>query len=95
MNDKHKHKIVPYKVFGLILAILLAFTFLSILLVKIELGDLAVAGALLFATAKTLLVFGYFMHLRFDKKIFTRMVIFVIAVLAILIFITFLDYIYR
>lgn len=90
-----KHKIVSYKTFFIILLILLVFTSLSILIAYMNLGNLSVAGALLLANAKAILVLAYFMHLRFDKKMFYRMVVFVLAVFTVLIFITFLDYFYR
>ena len=93
--SEEKHHIVSYKTYVLILLALLALTFASIGIVNIELGELTVAGALLFATIKSYLVLTYFMHLKYDKPYIKIMVGFVFAIFVVVIIITFLDYLYR
>ena len=93
--SEEKHHIVSYKTYVLILLALLALTFASIGIVNIELGELTVAGALLFATIKSCLVLTYFMHLKYDKPYIKIMVGFVFAIFVVVIIITFLDYLYR
>ena len=93
--SEEKHHIVSYKTYVIILLALLALTFASIGIVNIELGELTVAGALLFATIKSYLVLTYFMHLKYDKPYIKIMVGFVFAIFVVVIIITFLDYLYR
>lgn len=93
--DNHATHIVPYRTYIVILLALLTFTALSILITSYDLGPLAVSTALLFASLKTTLVLLYFMHLKFEQKIFGIMVAVVLIVFLIVIVITFLDYSYR
>ena len=93
-NDEKQH-IVPYKTFLLVLLALLAFTFISIGVTSYDLGPVTVLTALLLATFKTVLVLTYFMHLKWDVKMFGILVAAVLALIGVVIFITFLDYLFR
>jgi len=93
--EKEKHHIVPYKVYFYILIALLALTFMSIGITKINLGEYSVLGAMIFSTIKSVLVLAWFMHLKFDKPFLRLMVGFVAMVFLAVIFITFLDYYFR
>ncbi len=95
-NAEHQaHHIVPYKVYLIILSILLTFTAISVGATQLEFGGLTIAIALTLATIKSLLVLFYFMHLKFDDLILRIMVISVFIVLALVVVITLLDYNYR
>jgi len=89
------HHIVPYKAYFLILGILVILTGISVAVTQIDLGTLTIGIALLLATIKSSLVLIYFMHLKFENSFFTFMVIGVILLLGLVIFVTFLDYLYR
>ena len=93
--SEEKHHIVPYRVYLLVLIALIALTFGSIWITSIELGELTVAAALIFASVKSYLVLIYFMHLKYDKKYIRIMVGFVFAIFLVVIVITFLDYLFR
>ena len=93
-NDEKNH-IVPYRTFLLVLLALLAFTFISIGATSYNLGPVTVLIALLLATFKTILVLTYFMHLKWDVKMFGILVAAVLALIGVVIFITFLDYLFR
>ena len=93
--EQEKHHIVPYKTNVIILLTLVVLTFISVAVTSIELGALTVTIALLLASVKSVLVLTYFMHLKFDHKIFAIMVIGIFAIIFIVILITFLDYYYR
>ena len=93
--SNEKHHIVPYRVYVFVLLGLIAFTLLSIEITHIDLGSLTVAGAMVFAAVKSYLVLTWFMHLKYDKPYIVTMVIFVFAVFAVTIVVTFLDYLYR
>jgi len=93
--SEEKHHVVPYRVYVIILLALIALTFSSIEITRIELGAYTVAGALIFASIKSYLVLTYFMHLKYDKKYIVAMVVSVFALFLVVIIITFLDYLFR
>jgi len=95
MENNGKHHIVPYKTHITVLLGLIVLTALSVAVTSIELGPLTVTVALLFATAKALIVLIYFMHLKFDNIIYSIMVAFVMFSIISIIVITFLDYLFR
>ena len=94
MQNEKQH-IVPYYTYVLILAALLLFTFLSIAITGIELGELTVVAALIFASLKSYLVLTYFMHLKFDQPYIRIMVGFVILLFLAVVITTFFDYSFR
>jgi cytochrome c oxidase subunit 4 len=93
-KDNHPH-IVPYKTYVYVLIALLFMTFVSVAVTGIDLGPYTVSMALLLASIKSVLVLLIFMHLKFDKKFYGIMVASVFLLLACVIVITFLDYLYR
>lgn len=90
-----EHHAVPYRVYGIILAILLLFTAISVGAAAFDFGNFTIGVALVLASIKSLLVLFYFMHLKFDDIMLRIMVIAVFIVLALVIVITLLDYNYR
>ncbi|HBH48790.1 MAG TPA: cytochrome-c oxidase [Bacteroidales bacterium] len=93
--DNHENHIVPLKTYLLILGALLVFTFLSIAITLIDLGPLAVAGALLFAMLKTTLIVFYFMHLKFENKMYAIFGGVVLLTFIVVIILTFSDYMFQ
>lgn len=94
MEKEHTH-IVKYKTYVYVLIALLFMTFTSVAVTSLDLGPYTVSAALLLASIKSILVLLIFMHLKFDKKFYGIMVASVFLLLACVIFITFLDYLYR
>ena len=96
MSDNNdKPHVVPYKTFVIVLLILVVFTFISIGVTSYDLGPLTVLTALLLAAIKTVLVLTYFMHLKYDIKLFAILAAAVMLLIGVVIFITFLDYLFR
>ncbi len=93
--ENEKHHIVPYITYLLVLAFLLALTAISVAVTQINLGALTITIALFIACVKSTLVLSIFMHLRSDNKMYSFMAIGVILLIGVLIFITFLDYLFR
>ena len=93
--ENEKHHIISYRTYFFILLALLVFTFLSVMITGIELGELTVAAALVFASVKSYLVLTYFMHLKYDKPYIRLMVGFVFMLFLAVIIITFFDYSFR
>lgn len=93
--ENEKHHIIPYRTLLIVLITLIFLTLVSVLVTQISLGALTVAIALLIAAVKSTFVLRTFMHLKFEDKFLSTMVIAVILIIAAVIFITLLDYIYR
>ena len=94
--ENEKHHIIPYRFYVFILLTLIAFTLVSVLVTQINLGPLATFTALALASIKSVLVLAYFMHLRFDNKIFAVMFSLVALVfIAIIFFTVTFDYSFR
>lgn len=94
-HDTERQHITPYRVFGVILVILLTLTFISVYVVHLELRAWSVAIALGIACVKGSLVMAYFMHLKFDHVLFKILVVAVLLLFVSFILLTFVDYLYR
>lgn len=94
MENENNH-IIPYRTFLLVLTLLIGLTLTSVALTQISLGALTVAIALVIATIKSTFVLRIFMHLKFENRMFSIVVIAVVLLIALVIFITLLDYLYR
>ncbi len=94
MSDT-KHHIVPYRTYALVLLLLLVLTTVTVLVTQIELTKWSAFVALALAATKTSLVLAVFMHLKFDQRIYKIMAVLIFILLGVVIFITFLDYLYR
>lgn len=90
-NEAHPH-IVKYKTYFFVLLALVTLTLISVAITGIELGNLAVLGALILATIKASLVLWHFMHLKYENRLFLLMIGMVLFVFIVVIVITFLDY---
>lgn len=93
--EEQKTHIVPYRTFLFVLIGLIALTLTSVAVTQISIGPFTVAIALLIATIKSSFVLRIFMHLKFENKLYTVVVFGVVLLIALVIFITLLDYIYR
>jgi len=94
MNQDNTH-IVPYKTYLFILAALILLTVVSVGVTYIELASLTIFTAILLASIKSILVLTFFMHLKFDNRLLQILVIAVFTLIALVLFITFLDYNFR
>lgn len=93
--DNDKNDIIPYRTFLIVLVILIFLALTSVTATQIYLGTLTVAIALIIAVIKSSLVLRYFMHLKFESRMFTIGVIAVALLISTVIILTFLDYLYR
>ena len=93
--EHEKEHIIPYRTFLFVLAGLIILTLVSVAVTKIHLGTLTVFIALLIAAVKSAFVLRIFMHLKFENKMFTIMVLAIIVLIGVVIFITLMDYLYR
>lgn len=93
--SENNHHIVSYKSHILVLFVLIALTAITVLITSVELGPYNTAAAMFIAMIKGSIVLLYFMHLKFDEKIYGIMVSIVLAIFTAVIIITFFDYLYR
>lgn len=90
-----QHHVVSYSTYFLIWLGLLVLTSLTVAVAGLNLGGLNIIIALAVATAKTSLVLLFFMHLKYEDRIFFLMFMVTIITLATIIGVTFLDLFYR
>ena len=94
MEHKEKH-ITPYILFAKVLIVLLILTTISVLITEIHFGALSVAVALTVASIKVSLVLIFFMHLKWENTFLRLMVAGVFILFALVIILTFIDYLFR
>ncbi|MCX7985759.1 MAG: cytochrome C oxidase subunit IV family protein [Bacteroidales bacterium] len=98
MSDNHHSAsthITPYRTLAIVLVVLLALTFLTIEITSFDLKAWNVALALLVACFKGYLVLSYFMHLKYENLLIKILVGMVILLFALIIVITYIDYLFR
>jgi cytochrome c oxidase subunit IV len=94
-TEKTKDHIISYRTYLYVLGILIILTLISVSVTSIYLGPLTVAVALVIAVFKSSFVLRIFMHLKFESRLLTVLVILVASLVTSVIIITLLDYIYR
>jgi cytochrome c oxidase subunit 4 len=80
---------------AVVLVILLSLTTISVLVTGWHLGALTVAVALIIACVKATTVITYFMHMKFENLFLKLLVSGVFVLFALVIIITFIDYLLR
>jgi cytochrome c oxidase subunit IV len=65
------HHIIPLKVYYRIIVALLIMTVVTVAAAQVDFGAMNTVIAMLIASVKAGLVLAYFMHLKYDDKIFT------------------------
>jgi cytochrome c oxidase subunit IV len=87
--------ITDYRVYGWVLFALLVLTTVTITVTWIDLSALTVMVALAIASVKSFIVLKYFMHLKFESRMFTVFVVMVLSIYILVIGFTFFDYLLR
>lgn len=93
--ENHKPHSISTKTNVAIWVSLVILTLLSVEASYAEFRVFAVVVALFIATAKSLIVAAYFMHLKFDSKLITFMILITLVVFSTFIILTFIDYGFR
>jgi cytochrome c oxidase subunit IV len=94
MHSEETH-ITEYRVYGWVLLALLVLTTITITVTWIDLAAWSVLIALLIASIKVGIVLTYFMHLKFESSLYRVLVIMVLVIFAMVILLTFFDYLLR
>jgi cytochrome c oxidase subunit IV len=89
------HHIVSYRTLTAVWVALLFLTAATVLVTRTDLGAGKVWGALAIASLKSGLVIAFFMHLKYEARLFKIILFVALATLAIFIGFTFFDVLYR
>ena len=92
---EEKHYIVPSRVFVAVWIALLALTAVTVIVAGMHLGRLSVLAALAIASVKAGLVLWFFMHLKYEDRLFKVLLLVPIVTLTVVIGLTFFDILYR
>jgi len=92
-NDTHEP--VGYGVYFLTWFALLILTAITVTVAGLHFGKLSVVVALVIATVKAGVVLTYFMHLKFEPKLFHIMLLLTLFALVVFIGLTFTDVLFR
>jgi cytochrome c oxidase subunit 4 len=93
--DKAEKHILGYKALFLVWLILMILTAITVWVSRIDLGFLNIFVALLVASTKALLVILFFMHLKYENRLFKFSVFLAFLILALFIGFVFFDVKYR
>jgi cytochrome c oxidase subunit 4 len=96
MSDhSSEHPDVSSSIYFRVWAALVALTVVTVSVSYLDMKKFTIFTAMLIATVKAGLVILYFMHVRYEKLIYTVMILVVLIIYAIFILLTFLDYSFR
>lgn len=95
MDHSHQEHMLSYKQLLGVLGILFGLTIVTILASKIDLGALNIWLALLIASVKSSFVLLFFMHLKYEPKVFAIGFVVTIFTVATLIGLMFFDLSFR
>ena len=97
MDHDHdeQHEPVSYGVYVLTWVTLLVLTSITVTVAGMDFGSVSVFVALAIASIKATVVLYYFMHLKYESKLFHVMLYVVLVTLVIFIGLTFTDTLFR
>lgn len=93
--EKHDDHITSYRENGIILVLLLVLTFITVFVAELHFGAWSIGVALLVASIKGFTVVANFMHVKHENLFIKLMIAGVFLLFAIVIVITFIDYLLR
>ena len=94
-HDGLGHHVSSVQTYVAVFGALLLFTGLTYAVSFADLGPFAFPVAMLVACTKAFLVASFFMHLKYEKKVFVIMFLTAIGIFAIFLGLTFFDYLFR
>ena len=93
-TDSPEH-IVSYGKLAAVWLALLVLTAATVLITRIDLGAVKVWAALAIACLKSALVITFFMHMKYEPRLFRAILFVALVTLATFIGLTFFDVLYR
>ncbi len=95
MDDQEQPHVLSFTQLGLVLAVLLVLTAITVGVSYVHLGFLNIPIALAIASTKVTFVLLFFMHLKYEGRVINISFLSTVGVLVILIGLTFWDVAYR
>lgn len=95
MDNQEKSHVLSFTQLGIVLAILLVLTGVTVGVSYVDLGFFNVPVALAIACTKVTFVLLFFMHLKYEGRIINISFISTVLILILLIGLTFFDVAYR
>ena len=93
--EQEKHVIQSYRQLAYVLLALLCLTALTVFIAGLHLGAFSVGAALIIASVKVFIVISFFMHLKYESLFIKLIVSGVFLLFALVVIITFIDYLFR
>ena len=90
-----KHHTIPLGKYVLIWLALLVLTAATVTAAGLHFGQFSVLAAIAIATIKGTLVLMYFMHLKYEDRVFIIMLMLALFTLAVIMVLTFIDVSFR
>ena len=94
-HDAHEHHLIPYATYVKVWLGLIVLTLVTVGAHYAHLRHMAVIVALMIASAKSTLVVLWFMHIKYEARIFMWFLIAGFGTYAIFVILTFADYSFR
>lgn len=94
MSEEKQH-ISSYRSHIFVLAALLVLTAASVAVTSLEMGRFNTLVAMIIAGSKAAIVLIWFMHLKFDNKLYAIFTTLVFVIFLLVLYVTFFDYSYR
>ena len=95
MDNQEQHHILSFTQLGMVLALLLVLTGVTVGVSYVDLGFFNVPIALAIACTKVTFVLLFFMHLKYEGRVINISFISTVLVLVLLIGLTFFDVAFR
>jgi len=92
-QEKRTH--VPTHVFVIVWFVLICLTGLTIKAAQMKMGEWSMVANIVIASTKASLVLWFFMHLKYEKRVFKLLIFVPIVTISIIIGLTFFDIWYR
>jgi cytochrome c oxidase subunit 4 len=94
-REPKQHTLVPDRIFVSVWIALLVLTGVTIKAAQMRMGEWSMVANLLIASTKASLVLWFFMHLKYESKLFKMLLFVPIVTITVIIGLTFLDIWYR
>ena len=94
-HEAHEHHVLPDSLFIKVWVGLLILTGITVAGSVYFPGKIGILVAMIVTPIKATLILMYFMHLKYEKKVFTIMFLVAVGILAVFIGLTFFDYLLR
>lgn len=94
-SNTNEHHIIPLKTYLGVFGALLVLTVITVVAAQFHFGALNTVIAMLIASVKAFFVLAYFMHLKYDDRVFLIGFLISIFFLILMYFLSFMDMITR